>query len=118
MEKKITYAQALEVAINEVTDEEVKERLVALKATLAKKYGNKKPTKTQVANEGLKDKIVEVLVTADKGLTVTEILSKGAFGADVTNQKVTALLRQLIADGKVVKEADKKKSYFKAVAEA
>ena len=77
---------------------------------LAKKSANKKPTKTQEENEGIK---VEILSVLDKvGMTVTEIQSKSAVLGNLSNQRVSALLRQLIAEDKVVKTVDKKKSYF------
>jgi len=76
---------------------------------LDKKAASKKPTKAQVANEGVKARILEVLT--DEGQTVTDILT--AIGdSSLTNQKVSALLRQMVADGKVVKGTDKRKSVF------
>ena len=115
--EKLTYVKALEVAIEAVADEEVKEKLAKLKARVADSRDSKKPTKNQVANEGIKDVIYDILVEANKGLTVTEILATKRLDADVVNQKVSALLRQMIAEGRVVKEIDKKKSLFKAVVE-
>ena len=77
---------------------------------LDKKAAAKKPTKTQEANEGLKARILEVLT--DEGQTVTEVLTALADGS-LSNQKISALLRQMVEDGKVVKFTDKKKSLFK-----
>ena len=79
-------------------------------AVLDKKSANKKPSKTQEENEVLKGVILDTL-TAD-GVTVTELQSKNETLANLSNQRVSALLRQMIADGKVVKNVDKKKSYF------
>lgn len=79
---------------------------------LAKKNastGERKPTATQRANEGVKEEILAVL--SDEAVTVTEIVK--TLDADYTNQKISALLRQLIADGKVEKVVDKRKSLFK-----
>ena len=47
--------------------------------------------------------------------TATEILNEvpNFEGTNMTNQRVSALLRQLILDGKVVKDTVKGKSYFK-----
>ena len=84
---------------------------------LEDKAANRKPTKTQKENEGVKDEIVNVLAAFGKPATVTEVLAKGNFPADTSNQKITALLRQLIADGKVVKTVDKKKSFFEVKGE-
>lgn len=82
---------------------------------LSKKAGSKKPTKTQEENVKLKDIILEVLT--DVGATVTEIQNrderlKEFEGKIISNQKVSALLKQMCDDGQVVKTVEKKKSYF------
>ena len=79
---------------------------------LDKKSANKKPTKTQVENESLKALMVDVLEGADSAMTVSEMLATGQFASDITNQKLSALLRQLIDEKKVVKTVDKKVSRF------
>ncbi len=82
---------------------------------LAKKNasgGERKPTATQKENVGIKDAILEVLAEGS-ALTVTEIVK--ALDGDFTNQKVSALVRQLVADGKVERFEEKRKAYFKAV---
>lgn len=81
---------------------------------LAKKSANKKPTKTQEENEVIKAEILNVLTT--EGMTVTEIQSKSETLGSLSNQRVSALLRQLINDNKVVKSIDKKRAYFSLVA--
>jgi hypothetical protein len=119
MEKKMTKREVINamlanevVSANEVWVGYLKNEL----ALLDKKSANKKPSKTQVANEGIKDTIVKVLAESGKRMTVTEILASGEFEALTTTQKISALLRQLVeVDGKVVKTIDKKKSYFSAV---
>lgn len=74
-----------------------------------KRTGASKPTKRQTENIALKERIAEVLT--DEGQTVTQIL--GALGQeDLTNQRVSALLRQMIGDGKVAKEMVKGKAMF------
>ena len=45
-------------------------------------------------------------------MTASEVLKASAEFDGMSNQKISALLRQLIADGKVVKATDKKKSVF------
>jgi hypothetical protein len=63
------------------------------------------------ANEVLKTEILNVL-EGSKPLKVTEILAKGDFSADTSNQKITAMLRQLVAEEKVEKFVDKKVSLY------
>jgi len=81
---------------------------------LAKKSGNRKPTKTQAENESLKGLVRNALATLGKA-TVTEVQKADEVLSELSNQKVTALLRQMIEVGEVVKETDKKKSYFSLV---
>ena len=82
---------------------------------LDKKSANKKPTKTQEANEVLKDTIEDVLSESDKALTVTEILASGKFEALTSPQKISALLKQMIEAGRVAKSVEKKVSRFSVV---
>lgn len=79
---------------------------------LAKKNagGERKPTATQKENEVIKTSILEVLADGEQR-TVTDIVK--ALEDDFTNQKISALVRQLVADNKVEKIVDKRKSYFK-----
>ena len=81
---------------------------------LDKKSSNKKATKTQEENVGIKEEIKSVLTL--EGATVTEIQGKSDKLAGLSNQRISALLRQMIASGEVVKSTDKKKSYFALVA--
>lgn len=70
-----------------------------------KRSKSDKPSKRQIENEGVKAEIAEVL--SDEGMTVTAIAA--ALGNKYTNQRVSALLRQM--DG-VTKEVVKGKSLF------
>ena len=78
---------------------------------LDKKSFNKKATKTQEANIGIKSIILAVLEGA-KPMTVTEMQGASAELGELSNQKVSALVRQLVEAGKVVKTIDKKVSRF------
>ena len=78
------------------------------------KGGNRKPTATQVANEGIKAEIKAVL-SDGKARTVSEIIKAGDFSEDITTQKISALCTLLIKAGEVAKTTDKKKSYFSLV---
>ena len=78
---------------------------------LDKKASNKKATKTQEANVGIKSTILAVLEGA-KPMTVTEMQGASAELGELSNQKVSALVRQLVEAGKVVKTIDKKVSRF------
>ena len=79
---------------------------------LDKKAGVKTPSKTQIENENTKNVIVNVLVNSNKPMTITEIQENDSTLATLSNQKVSALLTQLVKDNKVVRTVDKKKAYF------
>lgn len=81
---------------------------------LTKKGSKSTPTKTQVENEAIKEKIVATLVELGKYATITEIQGANPELADLSNQKISALLKQLVDNGVVNKVIDKKKAYFKA----
>ena len=76
--------------------------------------GEKKPTATQVANEGVKSDILDGMEN-DRLYSISEMQKEIPCCADLSNQKISALLRQMILDGKVVKVEDKRKAYFRKV---
>jgi hypothetical protein len=83
---------------------------------LAKKNSaEKKPTAVQVANEGIKDVILETLENADKMLTISEMQKANEELGELSNQRISALVKQLLNDGKVERVEDKRKAYFKLV---
>jgi hypothetical protein len=114
MEKKITKVDRFN-QLKAITEVAENADLVAFIdheiELLQKKSASKKPTKTQEANEGIKTVILEVL--NDEGMTASEVLSASTEFEGMSNQKISALLNQLVKDEKVVKFLDKKKSLFK-----
>jgi hypothetical protein len=112
---KTTYRSAVEYAVKNLADapQDVLDKLTALAASLEKKSGaERKPTATQVANEGYKSAIVDFLGGVDKPQTVTDILKGVPALEGFSNQKVSALMTQLKDAGVVVKTSDKRRSYF------
>ena len=84
-------------------------------ALLAKKNSaEKKPTAQQTANVGIMSDIVEGM-EPNRLYTVTEIIKSIPACADLTNQRVSALLRQLVEGGKVKRTEDKRKAFFSLV---
>ena len=80
-----------------------------------KKSGSaKKPTATQVANEGIKQAIVEGMVEGTK-YSISDMIKSISALEGLTNQKVSALVRQLIAEGKVERTVVKGVAYFSLV---
>ena len=108
---KMTYATAIDFAINAIDNEEVIEKLSALKAQLAKKSsGERKMTATQKENVGFKDAILNGL--GDGKYTITDLVKSIPAIGELSNQRVSALVRQMVADGLLVREEIKRKAYF------
>ena len=104
---KMTYAQAIDFAINGTINDEVVERLEALKAQLAKRSASKGMTKTQKENEVIKTNIVSFL-SENGAKRASEVGAE--FG--ISGQKASALLKQLVDAGVVVKMMEKKVALF------
>jgi len=120
---KLTKKVALSLAVSALTDsmpvdagftvDEVVAKLNEMIAALDKKGTGEKPmTENQKQNVGFKADILAFLADGQHK-TATEIL-KGVptFPDGMTNQRVSALLRQLYLDGKVQKETVKGKTQF------
>ena len=90
---------------------EVKEKLEKMKIQFEKKNSaEKKPTATQIANEGIKNIILETL--DEKSMTITEMQKANSELAELSNQKISALLKQMTESGSVKREEIKRKAYF------
>ncbi len=113
MEKKITKAQMFAQIREVVADNADMVAFIDHEIELlSKKSGSKKPTATQVANEELKATILTVLEGSD-GMTASEVLAASADFDGMSNQKISALLRQLVLDNAVVKDTSTKRTLFK-----
>ncbi len=115
--KKMTKREMFEQikANYKLTDAEVAFIDHELELLAKKNASEKKPTAQQVANEGLKSTIIEVLTDNGGLMTVTDVQKSCEELSALSNQRVSALLRQLKDDGKVERVEDKRKAYFKAV---
>ena len=116
--KKMTKAQKFEMLKNIPA---VKENPMLMEfidhelELLSKKNSaDKKPTAQQTANEGIKTAIVEGM-EPNRLYTITEIIKEIPECADMTNQRVSALVRQLVDAGKVKRTEDKRKAYFSLI---
>lgn len=79
-----------------------------------KNSAEKKPTAQQVANEGLKSVILNVLTDNGGLMTITDIQKSCAELSELSNQRVSALVRQMVGVT-VERVEDKRKAYFKAM---
>lgn len=112
MEKKFTYVNAIDNALNGVLDDQTVEKLNALKVSLTKKASNKAEKKVSDYDVALRNAIVDALTEGRK--TCTELIASGVLpteeGKILTTQKVSAAIRAL--GDKVVSTTEKGKTYF------
>lgn len=122
MTKRMKFEALLaipEVAENATLAEFIEHELELLDK---KNAADRKPTKKQVENVGIKADIIEIVqAEPDRLFTVSEVM-KSLDAPDLTNQKVSALMRQLydITGEDVENErfallriVEKRKAYFK-----
>ena len=118
MTKKETINLLIDVLIGnkEVEDMQIfVDFLVHERELLEKKSSNSGQTKTQKENELVKEKIVNALGVIGKFVTITELQEQNEEMANYSNQKLSALLKQLVDSNVVARQVDKKKAYFKLV---
>ena len=111
--EKTTNVKALAYVLeNYELPTEIHAKLEKMKVQFEKKNSaEKKPTATQIANEGTKNLILEVI--GNSSLTITEMQKMNGELAELSNQKISALLKQMVENGSVVREEIKRKAYFK-----
>ena len=106
MEKMTITERINGIAYETLTEEDFNFLVERALKSVRKSNGVRKPTKNQVANEGLKADIVNAL---GEGLTATD--AGKAVGISV--QKASALLKQMVDVEKVAKVKDGKTLLFK-----
>ena len=118
--KKMTKMQKFEMLskLDAVKSNPVLSEFVAHEMELLSKKNSaeKKPTAQQTANAGIQTAILENM-EVNRLYTITEIIKSVPECADLTNQRVSALVRQLVDAGKVVRTEDKRKAYFSLATE-
>ena len=77
--------------------------------------GERKPTKTQLENEGVKNDILNALATIGKPATILDMQKSCNELANFSNQKISALLTQLVKANAVVRTEVKGKAHFALV---
>lgn len=122
MEKKITYAQALNTVLNNeniVLASDVREKLEALLASVSKKSGEKKDTAQQVENATMVERIYQEM-EANRTYSIAELLKELPVVADynqnhendMSTQRMANLLKTLVDGGKVIKTTEKRRVYY------
>ena len=79
-----------------------------------KNSAEKKPTAQQVANVGIQTAILNCMEVG-KAYTITDLIKSVPECADLTNQRVSALVRQMVDGGSVERFEEKRKAYFRKV---
>lgn len=110
MTKKEMFTEIRKVVINNeemvaFIDHEIE--LLSRKAS-----SSRKPTKTQIENDAYKATIIEYLTTADKPMTIKEMQSEITDIAELTNQRITHMLTDLVKAETLTKEYVKKVPYY------
>ena len=119
-EKKITKREVLTamlevegIASNEMFTEFIKHEL----ELLDKKTANRKSAKSDETNVKLANLVFDTLAEKGVGLTASEVIKANAEFNGLSTPKMTALLKILMEEGRVVRIEEGKKVTFKAVAE-
>ena len=68
-------------------------------------------TANQKANDEIKTQIIDALTKIGK-TTISEMQKTDETMAQYSNQKLSALLKQMVDNGEIVRTMDKKKAYF------
>ena len=107
--KKMTYVEAINSVLEGIVNEEVIERMKALKAQLEKRNGSeRKPTKTQKENTVLAEDIW-AYVSENGAKRANEV----AIYFGITGQKASALLNALAKKERLEKVTDKRVTFFR-----
>ena len=115
MTKREMFAEVM--AVVETTELSNKAEMLEFLAheieLLEKKSSKSGLTKTQKENEILLGQLLEALAQMEAPVTISEFQSLSTDPmADLSNQKLSALLKKLVESGKVIKTIEKRKSYF------
>ena len=113
--KKMTKREMFEQIKSHLTDPaEVAFVEHELELLAKKNSADKKPTAKQVENDGLKQTILDVLIENGGLMTITDIQKSSAELAELSNQRISAIVRQMVGIS-VERVEDKRKAYFKAM---
>ena len=122
MSKKLTNKTALQTILDstfdftstDYTNEEIREKLSDMLTSLENRKSSTKPTKNQQENETFKSEISNLL-SDGKARTVSEIIQEIFPDKELSNQRVSAILRLMIIANQVKKEYAKGKAMFSLV---
>ena len=111
--EKMTNVKAINYVLgNCEVPADVKAKLEKMREQFVKKNSaERKPTANQVENQGYKADILAYLGTVERA-TITDLMKAIPSLAELSNQRVSAIVRQLKEDGIVTRVEIKRKAYF------
>ena len=117
--RKVILGEILNLAEVQANEEYTNE-LNKIIAQLEKKNTKGGVTKTQKENEIVANMLVDELEKVGKPITITDLMNASEVikeyrlenGNALSNQKISAIFKQLVENKTLVKVIDKKKSYF------
>lgn len=111
--KKLTKKEKYGMVLNYIQDNSMLVEFIENEINLLnKKASSSSKTKTQVENDAIKEKIVALLTEIARPITITEFQKLNEEMGSYSNQKLSALFKQLHDSGVIKKFTDKKKTYF------
>jgi len=122
MTKKLTNKTALQTILDstfdfatvDFTNDEIREKLADMLTSLENRKASTRPTKNQQENETFKSEISNLL-SDGKARTVSEIIQEIFPDKELSNQRVSAILRLMIIANQVKKDYIKGKAMFSLV---
>ena len=110
MTKREMYAEISNI----VADNEEMVAFIDHEIELLERKSNspKKPTKTQIENDGFKAEIVAYLTEVDTPKTIKELQAEIPSIGGLTNQRITHMLTDLVKAETLTKEYVKKTPYY------
>lgn len=116
MTNKMTNKKALEFVLSTCTlPADVSDKLTAMVAAIERKNGaERKPTAKQTENAVLRSALVEFINenAEDNGFTVTDLIKSCPAVEGMSQQKVSAILRQAVLGGELSKVSVKRRTHF------
>lgn len=79
---------------------------------LDKKASASGNSKTQKENLEIIERLYSELANIDRAVTISEFQKESEYAGTLSNQKISALFKKLVDNGRIIKTVDKKKSYF------
>ena len=111
--KKLTKKEKFGMVLDYIQDNEMLVEFINNEINLLeKKSSSTSKSKNQLENENIKNRIVDILKEIGEPITITELQKSNSEMEGHSNQKLSALLTQLVNEKRVSRVVDKKKAYF------